>query len=120
MNTLIQEKHNHSESCFILEVFRRTQKVKTYRANETFDLSFSSAEPRNIFGCNVGKDFGILLRGKKPHKFEFAYVFVRIQPLTIYTDLIEYNIFWRDRNSKTAFLLFGFTAKSRGDYNHWT
>ena len=32
------------------------------------------------------------LRGKGPHKAEFAYDIVRIHSLMIYTDLIEYNI----------------------------
>ena len=33
-----------------------------------------------------------MLRGKGPHKPEFAYDIVRIPSLMIYTDLIEYNI----------------------------
>ena len=33
-----------------------------------------------------------MLRGKGPHKPEFAYDIVRIHSLMIYTDLIEYNI----------------------------
>ena len=33
-----------------------------------------------------------MLRGKRPHKPEFAYDIVRIHSLMIYTDLIEYNI----------------------------
>ena len=33
-----------------------------------------------------------MLRGKGPHKQEFAYDIVRIKSLMIYTDLIEYNI----------------------------
>ena len=33
-----------------------------------------------------------MLRGKGPHKPEFAYELVRIHPLMIYTDLIRYNI----------------------------
>ena len=35
---------------------------------------------------------GKSLRGKGPHKPEFAYDIVRIHSLMIYTDLIEYNI----------------------------
>ena len=33
-----------------------------------------------------------MLRGKRPHKPEFAYDIVHIHSLLIYTDLIEYNI----------------------------
>ena len=33
-----------------------------------------------------------MLKGKGPHKPEFAYDIVRIHSLMIYTDLIEYNI----------------------------
>ena len=33
-----------------------------------------------------------MLRGKVPHKPEFAYYIVRIHSLMIYTDLIEYNM----------------------------
>ena len=46
----------------------------------------------HIFGSNVGNEFGVMLRGKGPHKPEFAYDIVRIHSLMIYTDLIEYNI----------------------------
>ena len=34
MNTLIQERQNHSEFCIIVKVFRRTWKVENYLANE--------------------------------------------------------------------------------------
>ena len=43
-----------------------------------------------------------MLRGKGPHKLEFAYDIVRIQSLMIYTDLIEYNIVG---DTKTPLLL---------------
>ena len=33
-----------------------------------------------------------MLRGKGPHKPEFAYEIVRIHSVMMYTDLIEYNI----------------------------
>ena len=39
-----------------------------------------------------GNEFGVMLRGKGPHKPEFAYDIVRIHSFMIYTDLIEYNI----------------------------
>ena len=92
MNTLIQERHNHSENCVTVEVSRRTQKVEIYLANEGSGLAFFSTDLGHIFGSNVGNEFGVMLRRKRPHKPEFAYDIVRIHSLMIYTDLIEYNI----------------------------
>ena len=71
---------------------RRTQKVESYLANEGSSLAFFSTDLGLIFGSIVGKEFGVMLRGKGPHKPEFAYDIVRIHSLMIYTDLIEYNI----------------------------
>ena len=92
MNNLIQEIHNHSENCIKVKVSRRTQKVEIYLANEGSGLAFFSTDLEYIFGSNVGKEIGVMLRGKGPHKPEFAYDIIRIQSLMIYTDLIEYNI----------------------------
>ena len=92
MNNLIQERHNHSENCIKVKVSRRTQKVEIYLANETSGLAFFSTDLGHIFGSNNGKEFGVMLRGKGPHKPEFAYDIVRIHTLTIYIDLIGYNI----------------------------
>ena len=92
MNILIQERHNHSENCIKVEVSRRTQKVEIYLANEGSGLAFFSTDLGHIFGSNVGNEFGVMLRGKGPHKPEVAYDIVRIHSLMIYTDLIEYNI----------------------------
>ena len=92
MNILIQERHNHSENCIKVKVSRKTQKVEIYLANEASGLAFISTDLGHIFGSNVGNEFGVMLRGKGPHKPEFAYDIVRIHSLMIYTDLIEYNI----------------------------
>ena len=92
MNILIQERHNHSGNCIKVKVSRRTQKVEVYLANEGSGLAFFSTDLGNIFGSNVGNEFGVMLRGKGDHKPEFAYVIVRIHSLMIYTDLVEYNI----------------------------
>ena len=73
-------------------MFQETQKVEIYLANEKFGLPFFSTDLRHIFGSNIGNDFGVMLRGKGPHKPESAYDFVRIHTLMIYTDQIEYNI----------------------------
>ena len=92
MNTLIQERHNHSENCVTVKVSRRTQKVEIYLANEGSGLAFFSTNLGHFFGSNVGNEFGVMSRGKGPHKPKFAYDIVRIHSLMIYTDLIEYNI----------------------------
>ena len=92
MNILIQERHNHSENCIKVKVSRKTQKVEIYLANEASGLAFFSTDLRHIFGINVGNEFGVMLKGKGPHKPEFAHDLVRIHSLMIYTDLIEYNI----------------------------
>ena len=92
MNNLIQERHNHSENCIKLKMSRITQKVEIYLAKEAYGLAFFSTDLGHIFGSNVGKEFGVMLRGKGPHNPEFAYDIVRIHSLMIYTDLIEYNI----------------------------
>ena len=49
MNTLIQEKHNHSKNCIKVKVSPRTQKVDIYLANEGFGLGFFSTDLRHIF-----------------------------------------------------------------------
>ena len=92
MNILIQERHNHSENCIKFKLSRKTQKVEIYPANEASGLAFFSTDLGHIFGSNVGNEVGVMLRGKRPHKPEFAYDIVRIHSLMIYTDLIEYNI----------------------------
>ena len=92
MNTLIQERHNLSENCITVKMSRRTQKVEIYLAIERSGLAFFSTDLGHIFGGNDSNKNGVMLRGKGPHKPEFAYDIVRIHSLMIYTDLIEYNI----------------------------
>ena len=92
MNTFIQERHNHSENCVTVKVSRRKQKVEIYLANEGSGLAFFSTDLGHIFGSNVGNEFGVMLRGKGPHKAKFANDIVRIHSRMIYTDLIEYKI----------------------------
>ena len=106
MNTLIQKKHNHSEICITVEVSQRMQKVEIYLATEGSGLAFFSTDLRHIFGSIVGNEFGVLLRGKGPHKIEFAYDIGRIHSLVIYTDLIEYNIVGDTKNPLLRCFLF--------------
>ena len=92
MNILIQGRHNHSDNSITVKVSRRTRKVELYFANEGSVLAFFSTDLGHIFGSNAGNEFGVMLRGKGPQKPELAYDSVRIHPLMVYTDLIEYNI----------------------------
>ena len=91
-NTLIQERHKHSENYITVKVSRRTQKFEIYLANEKSVLAFFSTELGHHFGSNVGNEFGVVLKGKGPLKPEFAYDIVGIHSLMVCTDLIEYNI----------------------------
>ena len=63
-----------------------------YLANEESSLAILSTDLRHIFGGDVRNDLGILMRGKGPHEPTFAYDIVRIHSLTIYTNMVEYNI----------------------------
>ena len=92
MNTLIQERNNHNETCISVKVSRRSQKVVIILANDTSGLAFCSADLGHIFGNNVGNQFGVLMKGKGPHEPQFAYDIVRIHSLMIYGDLVEYSI----------------------------
>ena len=92
MNTLIQDRQNHSESCITVIASRGTQKVDNYLANEGSGLAFFSTDMGHIFESNVGNELGVMLRGKGPLKPEFAYDIIRIYSLMLYADLIEYKI----------------------------
>ena len=92
MNMFIQERHNHSKNRIKIKVSRKTQKVEIYLANERSGLALFSTDLEHFFGSNVGYEFGVMLRGKGPHKPNFANYIVRIHSLMIYTDLIECNI----------------------------
>ena len=92
MNTLIQERHNHSEICIAVEVSRRTQKVEIYLANEGSSIAFFSTDLGHFFRRNVGDEFGVMLRRKAPHKLKFDYDIVRIHSIMKYTEVTEYNI----------------------------
>ena len=64
MNTLIQERHNHSENCITVKVSRTRQKVEIYLANEISGLALISMDLGHDFGTSVGKKFVVMLRGK--------------------------------------------------------
>ena len=118
MNILIQERHNLSENRIKVKVSRRRQKIETYLANEASGLAFYSTDLGHIFGSNVGNEFGVMLRGKGPHKPEFAYDIVRIHSHDIHPDLVQYR--WRHKVSIAALLSFYFEAQVWRHYNYWT
>ena len=92
MNTLLQDRNNHRDTCITIKVSRVTQKVKVYLANEESSLAIFSTDLGHIFEGDVRNDSGILMSGKGPHEPTFAYDIVRIHSLMIYTDIVEYNI----------------------------
>ena len=59
MNTLIQQRNNHPETCIAVKVSRKTQKVVILLANDTSGLAFCSTDLGHIFGNNVGRIWGI-------------------------------------------------------------
>ena len=92
MNTLVQERNNHNETCITVKVSRRSQKVVFILANDTSGIAFCSADLGDIFGNIVGNEFVVLIKRKGPHEPEFAYDIVRIHSLMIYSNLVEYSI----------------------------
>ena len=92
MNTLIQERNNHRDTCITIKVSRVTQKVKFYPENEESSLAVFSTDLGQIFGGVVRNDSGIPMSGKGPHEPTFAHDIVRIHSLMIYTDIVEYII----------------------------
>ena len=89
MNTLIQERNNHRDTCITIEVSSVTQKVKVYLTNEESSLAIFITDLGPKFGGDVRNDLGILMRGKGLHEPTFAYDIVRIHSLMNYTDIVE-------------------------------
>ena len=92
MNTLIQERHNHSESCITVEVSRRTKKFRF--TLQMKDLMWHSVKRTwdTFSASKVDNELGVLLGRKGPHKTQVAHKIVHIYSLMIYTNLIEYTI----------------------------
>ena len=120
MNTLIQERHNHSENCIIVKVSQRTQKVEILFASEGSGLALFSTDLGNLFGSNVGNEVVVVLRGKGPHKLDFACNIVCIHSLMIYTELIEYIVVDDKKASMLRCFLFTSTYTYWTPYDYWT
>ena len=54
MNTLVQERNNHNETCITVKVSRRTQKVVMMLANDSSGFEICSTDLGHIFGNSVG------------------------------------------------------------------
>ena len=91
MNTIVQKRNNHRDTCITIKVLRVTQKVKVYLANQESSLAIFSTDLGQTFGGDVRNHLGMIMSGKSPHEPTFAYDIVRIHSLLIYTDIVEYN-----------------------------
>ena len=114
MNTLIQERNNHNETCITVKDSRRKQKYAIMLSNDISGVAFCSTDLVHIFGKNVGNKIRLLMMIKGPHETELAYNIVRIHSLMIYSDLVEYNIVG---DTKTPLLrCFPFISKLKGKH----
>ena len=113
MNTLIQERNDHNETCITVKISRRKEKVVILLANDTSSLAFCSTNLGHIFGNNVGNEFRVLMIGKGPHESECAYDIVCIHSLMIYSNIVKYNIV---EDTKAPLLRsFPFISKLKGE-----
>ena len=120
MNTLIQERNNHNETCITVKVSRRSQKVVIILANDTSGLAFCSTDLGHIFGNNVGNQFGVLMKGKGPHEPQFAYDIVRIHSLMDLQRSSRVQHCWRHKGSLATMLSLYLKAEGRRHYNNCT
>ena len=120
MNTLIQERDNHNETCITVKVSRRSQKVVVILANDTSGHAFCSTDLVYIFGDNVGNEFGVMMKGKGPHEPQFAY---DIGSFPFADDLqrsSKVQHCWRHKGFLATMLSLYLKAKGRRHYNNWT
>ena len=89
MDTLIQERNNHGDTCFTIKISRVTQKIEVYLAKGESSLAIFSTDLGHKFGEDVRNDLGVLLRVKSSHEPTLAYDIVHIHSLMIYTDIVE-------------------------------
>ena len=68
MNTLIQERNNHIDTCITIKLSSVMQKIKVYLASEESSLASFSYDLGHIFGGDVRNDLGKLICGKGPHE----------------------------------------------------
>ena len=120
-NTLFQKRNKYNKTCITVKVSRRTQKTVIMPANDTSRLAFCSTDLGRIFGNNVGNDFWVLMIGKGPQEPGFAYDFVRIHSLMIYSsDPVEYNIVGDRKAPLLRCFPFISKLKAGRHYKIWT
>ena len=68
LNTLIQERNNHTVTCITINFSRVTQKVKVYPAIEESSLAVFSIDLGHLFGGDVRNDLGIIMCAKDSHE----------------------------------------------------
>ena len=107
--TLIQKRHNHNASCITVKMSRRIQKIKICLANEGPGLGLFSTVLGLISRSNVCTESGVMLRGKGPHKTDFADDIVRIHSLMIYAEVFEDKIV--DSTKAPLLRCFSFSSK---------
>ena len=120
MNTLIQERNNHNETCITVKVSRRTKKVVIMLANDNSGLAFCSTDLGHIFGNNVSNEFGVLMIGKGPPEPQIC---LRHCSYPFADDLQRYSrvqLCWRHKSSLATMLSLYLKAKGRRHYNNWT
>ena len=76
-------RYNHNKNCTTMRMSRRTQKVEIYHANGGCGLAYLSTYLGHFLGGNVGNEFGLMLRAKRPHKPKFVHEIVLIHSLII-------------------------------------
>ena len=92
LSSLIQNRNNHNTTCIGVKVDLRTQIIAFSLINDESSWAKSSIDLGHIFGGDARNDWIILMLGRGPQKFLFAYDIVRIHSLMIYNDILEYKI----------------------------
>ena len=69
MKNLLQERHNHIESCNKVTLCRR-KKLRFNFANVKFDVAFFITAERCLFGRNVGNEYRVILIEEPPQELK--------------------------------------------------
>ena len=103
-----------------LKCLRERKKLSFTLQMKALVLHFFRTDLGHIFGSNVGNELGVMLRGKGPHKPEFAYDIVphTLSHDTHRPDWVQYRC--RHKGSIAALLSFYFEAQVWRHYNYWT
>ena len=91
LNTLIEERNTHSDTCIRIKDNRVAQKIEVYLAKEESSLAYCSTILGHIFGGDMRNDLGIPMRRKCLQKPTFAHDIVRTHSLLIYLDIVEFK-----------------------------